>query len=215
MNPQSEETSKKLQKIARFRSFSSYPPPSPSDSTKPTIKQNAPALKPPPAQDKNNIIPMRTVKVKCPICSAQKEIDIPESVINHSKQLATVSINPHSVCNHSFQIFIDKNFKVRGYQKPEYEVNGTGQTKKEDAKFERMQKVFAGIQHLKDYDKAKEKKNIPKNRADEHTSTLEQRIQQKKMTLEDIYEIFWQDIDDENREFREFIVKDPRRETRS
>ena len=37
-------------------------------------------------------------------------------------------------------------------------------------------------------------------------------IEKKEMTLEEIYEQFWEFIDDDNREFREFIIKDQRRE---
>ena len=33
------------------------------------------------------------------------------------------------------------------------------------------------------------------------------------MTLEEIYDEFWEDIDDNNHEFREFIITDPRRGT--
>ena len=74
-----------------------------------------------------------------------------------------------------------------------------------------MQKVFAGIQNLKTYDKSKAQHKINYNKRENHLSTLEERIKTRQMTLKDIYEVFWQDIDENNREFREYILKDPRR----
>ena len=140
----------------------------------------------------------RKVLVKCPICKTQKEIEIPENIINRSKQLTAISINHNSVCEHSFQVFVDKNFKVRGTQKLAYEINGENEDEKEKKKFDRMMDLAKGMDNLREYDKAKE-------------TTLEERIKNNEMTLKDIYETFWDFIDDNNHEFREFIIKDPRR----
>lgn len=41
----------------------------------------------------------------------------------------------------------------------------------------------------------------------------EESPKRKEMTLEEIYDEFWEFIDDNNHEFREFIIKDPRRGT--
>jgi hypothetical protein len=62
-----------------------------------------------------------TIRVVCPTCKERKELKIPGKIINQSKQLTTVSIPSGAVCKHSFQSFVDKNFKVRGYQKVDFE----------------------------------------------------------------------------------------------
>jgi len=61
------------------------------------------------------------VVIECPICRAKKKLKFPLKIINQSKQLTTVSLPEGLVCKHNFQAFIDKNFKVRGYQKVDFE----------------------------------------------------------------------------------------------
>ena len=61
------------------------------------------------------------ITVVCPTCNKRKDLKIPSKIINQSKQLTTVSIPSGAVCEHSFQSFVDKNFKVRGYQKVDFE----------------------------------------------------------------------------------------------
>ena len=57
----------------------------------------------------------RDILAICPTCKSKKELKIPTKIINQSKQLTTVSIPSGTVCEHSFQSFVDKNFMVRGY----------------------------------------------------------------------------------------------------
>ena len=61
--------------------------------------------------------------VICPTCKTKKELKIPTKIINQAKQLTTVSIPSGTVCEHGFQSFVDKNFKVRGYQKVDFEFS--------------------------------------------------------------------------------------------
>ena len=61
------------------------------------------------------------ILVICPTCKTKKELKIPTKILNQAKQLTTVSIPSGTVCEHSFQSFVDKNFKVRGYQKVDFE----------------------------------------------------------------------------------------------
>jgi len=63
----------------------------------------------------------RDILAVCPTCKSRKELKIPTKIINQSKQLTTVSIPSGTVCDHSFQSFVDKNFVVRGYQKVDFE----------------------------------------------------------------------------------------------
>ena len=51
----------------------------------------------------------------CPVCKAKKALGVPKSVIDKAKQITTMSIARSLVCQHQFQAFIDKFFKVRGY----------------------------------------------------------------------------------------------------
>ncbi|MFX0072826.1 MAG: hypothetical protein ACFFAO_17240, partial [Candidatus Hermodarchaeota archaeon] len=62
------------------------------------------------------------IHVICPICRTQKEIIVPKSIIDKSKGISCITIAPKIVCNHLFQVYLDKNFKVRGYSKSDYEV---------------------------------------------------------------------------------------------
>jgi len=64
----------------------------------------------------------RILKFICPICKAEAHLAISESVISQAKQLTTISIQKGEICEHHFQAFVDKNFKVRGYQKVDYEI---------------------------------------------------------------------------------------------
>lgn len=105
---------------------------------------------------------IQSIKVSCPICNSIKEIDIPLEIINESKHLTTVSISRGMICEHHFQLFIDKNFAIRGYQKVDFQVN-------------------------------------------------EKKAQKSNMTLEEIYQEFWEFIDDDNSTFIPFMLKDNRR----
>ncbi len=62
------------------------------------------------------------IRVVCPVCSTSKMLKVPIKVIKQSKQLTTISIPSKLCCDHSFQSFVDKNYKVRGYQKVDFEI---------------------------------------------------------------------------------------------
>ena len=61
------------------------------------------------------------ILIVCPTCGVKKDLKFPTKIINQAKQLTTVSIPAGTVCEHGFQSFVDKNFKVRGYQKVDFE----------------------------------------------------------------------------------------------
>jgi len=65
----------------------------------------------------------KPVSVLCPICKIRQKILIPITVINEKKPLTTVSIPRDLTCEHHYQIFIDKNFIVRGYQTVDFEYH--------------------------------------------------------------------------------------------
>ncbi len=123
----------------------------------------------------------RCIKFICPNCKAEKEINIPIEVVNNSSQLTTVSIPKRLICEHHFQAFIDKNFKVRGYQKVDFEIEN------------RPFKINEKLSSKGGQDKG---------------ANLHKQIGTK---LKEIYEEFWEFIDDNNAYFKEFIKKDKRR----
>lgn len=63
------------------------------------------------------------VQIVCPKCKQRKNLSVPKKIINQSKQLTTVSIPSGLCCEHGFQAFIDKNFKVRGYQQVDFDFS--------------------------------------------------------------------------------------------
>lgn len=65
----------------------------------------------------------KEIKIVCPACNASKTLKMPVKIINQNIQLTTVGIPSNLICKHSFQAFIDKNFKVRGYQKVDFEIS--------------------------------------------------------------------------------------------
>ncbi len=65
----------------------------------------------------------KEITVICPKCNVKKKLKIPVKIISQSKQLTTISLPSALVCEHSFQAFVDKNFKVRGYQQVDFEFS--------------------------------------------------------------------------------------------
>ena len=63
------------------------------------------------------------VEIICPSCGVKGGIELPETLFkNIQKGLATVNVPVAAVCEHSFQVFIDRNGMVRGYQKVDFEL---------------------------------------------------------------------------------------------
>ncbi len=158
------------------------------------------------------------IQIICPICKSKKQLNIPESIINQAKQLTTISIQKGMLCNHHFQAFIDKNFKVRGYQKIDFEVSPMkrgdksfkmekiGRAKNPDNElFENLIMEGNYIEYKANALNSNELKVISKK-----NGTYKRN---KDLTLKEIYELFWDFIDEDNREFRELIIKDKRRKT--
>lgn len=148
------------------------------------------------------------VRVSCPVCKTKKVLKFPKSVINQAKQLTTISLPKGLVCDHHFQAFVDKNFVVRGYQKVDFEfaydvMKNNNPDELED--LEKDQNFFRNLIlegnyvefHPKEY-KTSMQNTHPTNKS-------------KKMALKEIYEEFWEYIEDDNEEFKTFVQKDPRR----
>ncbi len=183
---------------------------------------------------------IREVNIICPICRANKSIPVPISIINQAKGLATISIPKNAICKHHFQAFIDKNFRVRGYQKVDYEFSHiTKEREKKPSITPTTQTHVAPISPKKNeidetknlFKKVKIKENsieyypnAPTKSAPsispskEPSKTLSKKITnrgdkkvQDQRSLKEIYEDFWDLIDEDNELFQEFIKNDKRR----
>ena len=65
----------------------------------------------------------RMVKFVCPICKATKELKVSTSAFIESESLAKISIEKKEICEHHFLAFINRSFKVLGYQKVDFELD--------------------------------------------------------------------------------------------
>lgn len=151
------------------------------------------------------------VKLVCPTCKSQKDLKLPESILNQSGNLTTISIPHGLVCDHHFQAFVDKQFKVRGYQRVDFEIKQDNNT----AKHTKERKDTLNIEESEFFEnlilegnyleyRPKNNKKSQLNEQKRESSVMGNR----EMSLEEIYEEFWEFIDDENYEFKELILKD-------
>ncbi len=79
----------------------------------------------------------QNISLNCPICNKKGLINIPKSLIMKSFGLTCVTIAPNIICEHIFQIFLDKQYKIRGYGKSDYEI---GFVELEAEKFQKINK---------------------------------------------------------------------------
>ena len=145
----------------------------------------------------------------CPVCKIKKSLEVPKSVIEEAKQLTTMSIARGLVCEHQFQAFVDKNFQVRGYQRVDFEIeNKLNQEKSSNLGNFRQNddELFENLILEGNYLEYKPQKT--NNKKNECQKTPSHR---NEMTLEDIYNEFWEFIDESNEKFKDFIDKDSRR----
>ncbi len=152
-----------------------------------------------------------TVKIICPVCKVYKELKFPKSVINEAGQLTTISLPKGLLCDHHFQAFIDKNFIVRGYQKVDFEFENKKFVEyKADVKLfnENDEELFEHLIFEGNYVEFNPKRK--KNR-DSRPPPITTERNKRKRNLKDIYGEFWEFINDNNADFKEFIEKDKRR----
>ena len=151
------------------------------------------------------------VKITCPVCKVNKELKFPKSIINEARQLTTISLPKGLLCDHHFQAFVDKNFIVRGYQKVDFEF----ETKKsvEHKAYVKLfndndEELFENLIIEGNFVEYNPKR---KNNRDSHPPPNDTGKNSGKRSLRDIYDEFWEFIDDKNSKFKEFIEKDKRR----
>jgi len=159
----------------------------------------------------------KLVLIICPICKIKKQVSIPKSIISEAKQLSSISISKNIVCEHHFQAFIDKNFIVRGYQKVDYQLESQLNKKVSQLSNNSLKnddELFNNLILESNYVEYRPKKVInqnPDKRPKKRPLSNSKEKKKKKMSLEDIYEEFWEFIDDDNDEFIDYIRKDTRR----
>jgi hypothetical protein len=156
------------------------------------------------------------IQVICPICKTRDVVGIPPSGLNKKSQLTTISVHKGLICPHHFQFFMDSNFQIRGYQKVDLELNQ-----------ENSKKLMNGVKAFKQaenksgdlFEKVILDGNSVKyqplnsNQITERINSPKEKIsKRKKMTSKEIYEEFWEFIDDTNKTFHEFMIKDNRRQ---
>jgi hypothetical protein len=151
------------------------------------------------------------VKITCPICKVKKELKFPKSVINEARQLTTISLPKGLLCDHHFQAFVDKNFIVRGYQKVdfEFETKKSAESKADVKLFNKDDdELFENLIFEGDFVEYNPKR---KNNRNSHPPPNDTGKNSGKRSRKDIYDEFWEFIDDRNKNFQEFIKQDKRR----
>ena len=148
----------------------------------------------------------------CPVCKAEKALQFPKSVITQAKGLSTLSIASGLVCEHQFQAFVDKNCAVRGYQRVDFEFEKIKTEEKalknrknktnDDELFENL--ILEG--NYLEYNPNQKQEN-----KDKKEQKLLPKSSDTNLTLQEIYNEFWEFIDKDNEQFQEFIKYDVRR----
>ncbi|MFX1349803.1 MAG: hypothetical protein ACFE92_14135 [Promethearchaeota archaeon] len=62
------------------------------------------------------------IKLICPICKAEKLVQVSKKMVENSKTLLTISVPSNFICEHGFQAYVDRWFCVRGYQNADLEL---------------------------------------------------------------------------------------------
>jgi hypothetical protein len=163
------------------------------------------------------IVPKITKKVQviCPICKSRDIVGIPELKRSLNSQLTTISIHKGLICPHHFQVFMDRDFQIRGYQKVDLEL--------EQNNVKNLRNGVKAFNPVEEDDKelfeniilegnSLEYCPLNYNGMEKKTSKKAEIVPRKKeMTLKEIYEEFWEFIDEDNEEFQKFIINDKRR----
>lgn len=180
---------------------------------------------PPPLNEEKDC---QNIKLTCPVCKTTKNLKIPKSIINDARQLTTVSIPKGIICNHHFQAFVDKNFAIRGYQKVDFELAYDLFQKKNskitpqdghkeliiDDNYFKFNPLDSGKFKKMDKEKLYIKEEIlsnPRFKTTKSEANPKRENSRTPMSLEEIYNEFWELIDDDNNEFKHFIDLDNRR----
>ncbi|MFO8019446.1 MAG: hypothetical protein R6U96_12510 [Promethearchaeia archaeon] len=142
----------------------------------------------------------KVIQIVCPICEKEQSLKISSSIIKANKHLTTISIPKGLICEHHFQAYIDKNYKVRGYQQVDFEFP-LNKNENIDKYSKGEQKVIVNSTTIMKNDR--NKNSVPKNN------------DRKEMSLKEVYEKYWDLIEDDSKTFQKFIKKDIRRKRKT
>ncbi len=165
------------------------------------------------------LVPLTTKKIEvvCPICKTRDLIGIPQKSINKSSHLTTISIHKGLICPHHFQFFIDKNLQIRGYQRVDFELNINNSKKLtngikafNDNRMKDNTPLFQNFHLKEELIDQKETSSIQCEK-DTEIGQKPQSLKKKK-SLKEIYDEFWEFIEEDNDLFEDFILNDKRRE---
>jgi hypothetical protein len=149
------------------------------------------------------------IQFVCPVCKSEKVLHFPKSVITQAKGLSTMSIASGLVCEHQFQAFVDKNYSVRGYQRVDFEFKKIGieeKTLKNTKNDRNDDELFDNLILEGDYLEYNPTKELNDNR--NQTNHAPKKTVNR---LEEIYNEFWEFIEENNELFQDFIKSDKRR----
>jgi hypothetical protein len=168
---------------------------------------------------------LKKARFVCPVCKKHKELEIPKSVVEAKKNLTTVSIPRGMICEHQFQAFIDKQFKVRGYQRVDFEFDRP-ETQQKESSFKHKEKNDSKI--LKDIimegniieynpqNSSVSQKNSKVNSSKKNSASNSINLSENKnkiktkignRTLEDLYNEFKDFIDEDFDSFKKKNIK--------
>jgi phage FluMu protein Com len=82
------------------------------------------------------------VRVKCPKCDTLKSLKIPIKIVDQTQNLTRISIPKGMICDHSFQVLIDKSFVIRRYQLVDYEFHKIEFLKNDDREIEEDEDIL-------------------------------------------------------------------------
>ncbi|MFX1532052.1 MAG: hypothetical protein ACFFBC_13125 [Promethearchaeota archaeon] len=159
------------------------------------------------------LVPVTTQKIQiiCPICKTRDLIGVPKRELNKSSHLTTISIQKGLICPHHFQVFVDKNLQIRGYQKVDFELNN-----------ENSRKLRNGVKAFKQNKELNEdifKSPVESNdllKFKENAIKFQEIVKEKKKkTMKELYDEFWEFIEEDNKIFQNFIINDKRRQKNS
>jgi hypothetical protein len=164
------------------------------------------------------LVPITTNKIEvvCPICKIRDLVGIPQRLVKKSSHLTTISIHKGLICPHHFQFFVDKNLQIRGYQKVDLELNNQNSNKLSNGikafnpKRKKDTPLFQNI--TLNTDPLEHKQTKPITRESDSDLMQKKQLQKKKKSLKEIYDEFWEFIEEDNKLFEDFILKDKRRE---
>ncbi|MFX1459615.1 MAG: hypothetical protein ACFFBT_09105 [Promethearchaeota archaeon] len=148
---------------------------------------------------------MIKIIIKCPICKKCKDISIPEFTDSQKSHLVTISIPKGMICEHHFQVFVDKNNNIRGYQKVDIELEDNVAKNLEDHDISKYLTIEGNY--------VKFEPNTIKDSTSEALEIQSKLEKKEPMSLKDIYNEFWEFIDNNNFFFSDFIKHDIRRKT--